>query len=84
MQRLKELSHGSPLTRRKIGNDIHNVLRKPIRCTYVHRAVKAYTVVTPTVKSREFYLHDDVTLFSKWPKKNRGVQFLLAASFNEI
>ena len=44
------------------------------------------TVVTPTVKSREFYLQDDVTLFSKWPtfgKKNRGVKFLLAASFNE-
>ena len=46
----------------------------------------ACAVVTPTVKSREFYLHDDVTLFSKWPtfgKKNRGVKFLLAASFNE-
>ena len=45
------------------------------------------TVLSPTVKSREFYLHDDVTLFSKWPtfgKKNRVVKFLLAASFNEI
>ena len=53
---LKGLSHGSPHTRRKIDNDIHNVLCQQLArrqdhaglyvvYTYIHRAVKAYTRV---------------------------------------
>ena len=43
----------------------------------------ALTVLSPKVKSREFYLHDDVILSAKWltlTEKNWGVKFVLVTS----
>ena len=42
-----------------------------------------YSVLSPTVKSREFYLHDDVIFPAKrltFMEKNRGVKFVLVTS----
>ena len=42
--------------------------------------------LSPTVKSCEFYLHDDVTFPAKWltfVEKNRGVKFVLVTSSRE-
>ena len=66
--------------------ELKKVLESISSCCNTNFCPQVVSVLSPMVKSREFYLHDDVTLFSKWPtfgKKNRGVKFLLAASFNE-
>ena len=50
-------------------------------CKEVYRF--PHTVISPTVKSREFYLRDDVTFPAKcltFAEKNRRVKFVLAVS----